>query len=189
MNEGTPFIRRPRRPWLSTARSAAVITAMAGLALLVGLATSQAARGASSSQSPRSQMLAFSRCMRAHGVTNFPDPNSSGAFPKILVAHLAATNPRFVPARRACAHLLPNGGQPTQAQTRQAWNDMRTFARCMRSHGVPAWPDPAFTSREDHRPFFHTEEVGIDANAPRVTAAIHACQHLLQAGNPLITLQ
>jgi hypothetical protein len=133
-------------------------------------------------------MLDFSRCMRSHGVPNFPDPDGSGLLPKNQLADLAASNPQFPAAHRACEHLLPNGGQPTQAQVQQAWNDMRTFARCMRSHGVPNWPDPAPTSQQDQRPFFYTPD-SIDPNAPQIIAKIHTCQHLLHANNPLVTTQ
>ena len=126
--------------------------------------------------------------MRSHGVPNFPDPNSSGVLPKRQVAQLAAGSPEFVPAHRACGHLLPNAGQPSPAQVQQAWNDMRSFARCMRSHGVPTWPDPSVTSAQDNRPFFNTP-ASIDPNAPQITAKIRACQHVMHANNPLVTTQ
>jgi hypothetical protein len=186
-------------------RTRAAVVAVAGLAFLgvacggssashVANLGSAATRSASSSTadaggSPNSQMLAFSRCMRSNDVFNFPDPDSKGELPKNQVARLAASSPQFVPARRACGHLLPNGGEPTAAQVRQAWNDMRTFASCMRSHGVPTWPDPTATSPQDSRPFFHSEEVGIDPNAPQVIRAMHACQHVLDTNNPLVTTQ
>lgn len=127
--------------------------------------------------------------MRAHGVTDFPDPNSSGGLPKHQVAD-AGNNPNFNRAHRACEHLLPNSGQPTQAQVQQAWNDMRNFARCMRSHGVPNWPDPAATSPQDNRPFFNTP-ASIDLNAPQITTKISTCQRLtfVHANNPLDTTQ
>lgn len=126
--------------------------------------------------------------MRSNGVTNFPDPDGNGVLPKIQVAQLAASDPDFVPAHRACEHLLPNGGQPTQAQVQQAWNDMRNFARCMRSQGVPTWPVPTVTSRQDNRPFFNVP-VSIDPNSPQITSKINACQHVLHANNPLVTTQ
>ncbi len=135
-----------------------------------------------------SQTLAFSSCMRSHGVPNFPDPNSSGVLPKRQVAQVAAGTPEFVPAHRACGHLLPNAGQPSSAQVQQAWSDMRSFARCMRSHGVSTWPDPSVTSAQDNRPFFNTP-ASIDPNAPQITAKIRACQHVMHATNPLVTTQ
>jgi hypothetical protein len=144
--------------------------------------------GATNVHSPGSQMLAFSHCMRSHAVASFPDPDSSGVLPKAQVAGLAAGSPQFVPAHRACGHLLPNGGRPTSAQVRQAWADMRSFAHCMRSHGVPNWPDPTDTSPQDHRPFFDTP-AAIDPTAPRITARIDACRRVLHGGNPLVTTQ
>ncbi len=195
MNDSTRVTRRPR-----PARTAAGVIATVGLALLaaacggspgshVAQLGSTTTKSSTSSPSANSQqVLAFSRCVRAHGVPNFPDPNSSGVLPKRQVAQLTAGNPQFPAAHRACEHLLPDGGQPTQAQVQQAWNDMRNFARCMRSHGVPNWPDPAPTSQQDQRPFFHLPD-SIDPNAPQITTKIRACQHVLHANNPLVTTQ
>jgi hypothetical protein len=180
--------------WPRPARTATAIIAAAALALPVTACGgspsptdsggSPGAPGSANSQ----KMLAFSHCVRSHGVPDFPDPNSSGVLPKSQVAQLAAGNPQFPAAHRACEHLLPNGGQPTQAQVQQAWNDMRNFARCMRSHGVPNWPDPASTSQQDQRPFFHLPD-SIDPNAPHIATKVRACQHVLHANNPLVTTQ
>jgi hypothetical protein len=174
---------------------------VAGLALLAAacggskgsqvaqLGSTAATSGSSSSAAAQETgMLPFSSCMRSHGVPAFPDPDSSGTLPKRQVAQLAASDPQFVAAHRTCEHLLPNGGQPTQAQVQQAWVDMRSFARCMRSHGVSNWPDPTFTSEHDHRPFFNPP-ASIDPNAPQITARIRTCQHVLHANNPLVTTQ
>jgi hypothetical protein len=125
--------------------------------------------------------------MRSHGVAAFPDPSSSGVFPKDQLDRLAS-EPQFTGAHRTCEHLLPNGGQPTQTQVQQAWSDMHNFAQCMRSHGVPSWPDPTPTSPQDQRPFFNTP-ASIDPNAPQVSTAIQVCQHLLHSNNPLNTTQ
>jgi len=198
MNDSTRVLRRPRRGGPPAARTAAAIIATACLALLAaacgspssaGSGGSPDAGGPSNSPSTNSQkMLAFSRCIRSHGVPGFPDPDSSGMLPKREVAQLTAGNAQFPAAHRACEHLLPNGGQPTQAQVQQAWNDMRQFARCMRSRGIPRWPDPAPTSRQDQRPFFHLPD-SIDPNAPQITSKVRACQHVFHANNPLVTTQ
>jgi hypothetical protein len=194
MNDSSSGMQRPRRAEPPTVRTTAAIIATVVLAVLAAACSgSPSSTGGSpnaggSANSQQNGMLAFSRCMRSHGVPNFPDPNSSGALPKSQVAQLTASNPQFPAAHRACGHLLPNGGQPTQAQMQQAWNDMRNFARCMRSHGVPNWPDPAPTSRQDQRPFFHTPD-SIDPNAPQITTRIRACQHVIHANNPLVTTQ
>jgi hypothetical protein len=196
MNDSTRFIRPHRRAGRRPARTAAAIIATAVLALLAAACShspsstgsGRSPNAGASANSQQNGMLAFSRCMRSHGVPDFPDPNSSGALPKSQLAQLTASNPQFPAAHRVCGRLLPNGGQPTQAQVQQAWNDMRNFARCMRSHGVPNWPDPAPTSQQDQRPFFHTPD-SIDPNAPQITTRIRACQHVLHANNPLTTTQ
>jgi hypothetical protein len=202
MNDRARVMGHLRRAWPPIVRTAAVITATSALALLaaacggapgshvaqLGSTTTKSSTSSSAAAAQQNGMLAFSRCMRSHGVPNFPDPNSSGALPKSQIDQLAASNPQFPPAHRACEHLLPNGGQPTQAQVQQAWNDMRNFARCMRSHGVPNWPDPAATSQQDQRPFFHVPD-NIDPNAPQIMTKIHACEHVLHANNPLVTTQ
>jgi hypothetical protein len=202
MNDSTRVRRRLRPARRRPTRTAASIIAAVGLALLaaacggspgshmaqLGSTTTKSSTSSSSGAAQQHEMLAFSRCMRSHGVPNFPDPNSSGMLPKSQVAQLTASNPQFPAAHRACEHLLPNGGQPTQAQVQQAWNDMRNFARCMRSHGVANWPDPAATSQQDQRPFFHLPD-SINPNAPLITTTIRACQHVLQANNPLVTTQ
>jgi len=202
MNDRARVMGRLRRAWPPIVRTAAVITATSALALLaaacggapgshvaqLGSTTTKSSTSSSAAAAQQNGMLAFSRCMRSHGVPNFPDPNSSGALPKSQVDQLAASSLQFPPAHRACEHLLPNGGQPTQAQVQQAWNDMRNFAHCMRSHGVPNWPDPAATSQQDQRPFFHVPD-SIDPNAPQITTKIRVCQHVLHANNPLVTTQ
>lgn len=194
MNEGT---RRPRRP---IARTTATLIVTASLTLLAaacggspgshvpqpGSATTKSST--SSAAAAQNGLLAFSHCMRSHGVPDFPDPNGRGVLPKSLIVEAAASSPQFPAAHRSCGHLLPNGGQPTQAQAQQAWNDMRNFARCMRSHGVPNWPDPAPTSPQDPRPFFHLPS-SMDPNAPQLVTRIRACQHVLHASNPLVTTQ
>jgi hypothetical protein len=166
------------------------LAAVGALAVaLTGCGGSKSGRVASdAARTAQGATLDFARCMRSHGVVSFPDPSSGGALPKSEVARLAAADPRFPAAHRACGHLLPNGGEPSPAQVEQAWNDMRDFARCMRSHGVPSWPDPAVTSQQDSRPFFHVPE-SVDPTAPRITARIGTCRHLLHADNPLTTTQ
>ena len=54
------------------------------------------------------QMLAFSACMRAHGIKDFPDPSNGGL--RIHVnpgSDLDPNNPTLQRAQRACQGLLP----------------------------------------------------------------------------------
>jgi hypothetical protein len=116
--------------------------------------------------------LEFSHCMRAHGVTKFPDPASGGAIPKLSLAQLGVSSSRFQGAQRACRHLLPNGGSgSTSAQQRYVRALALRFSPCMRAHGVPNFPDPDSTGRIPD-----PESLGIDQGSPKFEAANQACR-------------
>jgi hypothetical protein len=203
MNHGGCDVRKSRRDWPAGARIAAVIITAGGLALLAAACggspgshvarldstTTQPADASSSpngesspsSRSLISQPLAFSHCMRSDGVPNFPDPNSNGVWPKSQV-ELAAGNPRFQAATHACGHLLPYGGPgvpPSPAVVQRIRTDMTKFARCMRAHGVPNWPDP--TVDDQGRGNFDTQAAGINTNTPQINDNIHNCDHVYPA--------
>jgi hypothetical protein len=121
-------------------------------------------------------LVPFSRCMRSHGVPTFPDPST--IHPQALkatVQQLAAGNPRFPAAQRACNHLLPNGGSGSQEagqQSRTRLADMLSFARCMRSHGVSRFPDP---SAQSGLTVEMVQAQGIDVRSPAVLRVVGAC--------------
>jgi hypothetical protein len=47
------------------------------------------------------EALRFSRCMRAHGTANFPDPESNGA---IAIPHAMENSPTYLAALHFCIH-------------------------------------------------------------------------------------
>jgi hypothetical protein len=122
-------------------------------------------------QVANSQAVAYSRCMRAHGVPDFPDPAGRAGVPKVTPQQAGVSNARFQAAQRACAPLL----QPAPAQAPQIMTGLLKFARCMRSAGIPAWPDP--TTDRSGQPVFDIP--GIDPDSPRVSHAASQCTHLL----------
>ena len=75
-----------------------------------------------------------------------PDPDSSNelanGLPKVSLQQLGVSSSR-THSWNACERLLPNGAK-TPAQSQQDLNAMRRYARCMRFHGVPTWPDPTY---------------------------------------------
>jgi hypothetical protein len=136
------------------------------------------AGGATNSHSLTSQALAFAHCMRSHGVSSFPDPNSNGVFDKPVIYQLAGSNPRFQAATHACGHLLPDGGpgvSPSTAVVQQIQSDMVKFAACMRSHGVSTWPDPTL---DRGRAIFDPQAAGIDPSSPGISTKIHGCERV-----------
>jgi hypothetical protein len=143
--------------------------------------------GAATSQSLTSQTLAYAHCMRSHGVPDFPDPTSSGQIPKTEVLDAEQANPsQFDSAERTCGHLLPNGGNgDTPAEIAQDWSQFRAFARCMRHHGVPNWPDPSSRSATDRRPTFDLTAGGLNLSSPQLRATAQQCAAPLhRAGLP-----
>jgi hypothetical protein len=58
--------------------------------------------------------LKFARCMRSHGITDFPDPNAQGGFEIKGGGDLNPSSPQYKSAQTACHHYLsaePGGGQ------------------------------------------------------------------------------
>jgi len=99
----------------------------------------------SSGQAPLAQAEAYSHCMRSHGVPSFPDPvlTPSGGYgyrTSGMDPHSAA----FQGALQAC-NALPSPwrstGQKLSPAQQQAWLN---WAKCIRAHGVPNFPDPTF---------------------------------------------
>jgi len=88
----------------------------------------------------------FSACMRAHGLPNFPDPDSHGAISVGAGSGIDPSSPKFQAAQKACQSLLPNGGTPTPQQLAQMEKKALAFSACMRKHGLPDFPDPDFSS-------------------------------------------
>lgn len=123
-------------------------------------------------------MLAFTHCMRTHGVRNFPDPSSDGKLPHFSAQQLGLSDSQLHADEGPCVHLLPNGGAPTQAEQQQLQSQALEFARCMRSHGMPNWPDPT-TDRPGHWGFFNLPADRIDLGSPQVRAKVRECDSLV----------
>jgi hypothetical protein len=94
MDDSTSVRRLPRRVGQISAQKAAAILATAALVLVAACGGSPSSSGSSSSNlgvSTNFHQVAFSRCMRSNGVTNYPDPNSSGVIPKESSQQLGVT--------------------------------------------------------------------------------------------------
>jgi hypothetical protein len=140
----------------------------------------------SGSASPGSQAVAYSACVRAHGVPNFPDPkvSTNGNEVKVAIAvnPSISGNPHFKSAQEACGKLLPNGGpgagEGNQQISLQEQSQYLKAAACIRSHGIPNFPDPTFSGGGVHVP----KTAGINPHSPQVRAAEEACQSLIPGG-------
>lgn len=165
-------------------RSAAVMAALVGTALLAACGGSHPpATGTAPGQPTRQQVDAFAQCIRSHGITNFylSSPNSKNPDPGHLpiglgygvVYGIDVSSPQYQSASNACGHLLPGGAAVpvTSAQLRS----MDRAAACMRTHGFPDWPDPDV---QNGHLVPSPLPSGADINSPQFQAAIRTC------GNP-----
>lgn len=172
---GPGGVQAERRPRPATARTAAAFMATASVILLVaacGGSPAPAGSGGSSNAAGTtdSHEVAFSRCMRSSGVTNYPDPSTSGVIPKESPQELGVTTSRLQSAQGTCRHLLPNGGNgPNQAEVQQERAQALRYAQCMRTRGV-GLPDPDSTGRIPD-----PATVGINQGSPSFEAANQAC--------------
>jgi hypothetical protein len=177
-----PGGRRPGR-----ARAAAVMIVLA-TALPAAACSSGSPSSAGASGSPQaggsadsSSGLAYSRCVRAHGVPGFPDPGSGGQLSKqaVVTALRAVSDSRAAAATGACARLNP-AGQENPVLTAQDQQDYLRAVACMRSHGITGFPDPTF-------PGGHLDlqiPASIDTTSRQFTRAAQTCTKLIPAGLP-----
>jgi hypothetical protein len=176
----------PRPPWPRRARVAAVITVMAAAAMLAAACSaSPSSTGSGGSPnaggSANSHGLAYSRCVRSHGVPGFPDPDSNGQIPKpaAVRALRGVGDSRAKAATYACAKLNP-ASQGSPILTAQEQQDYLKAAACMRSHGFSNFPDPTFPGGRVSLPV----PSGIDTKSRQFTQAAQTCIRLIPAGLP-----
>ncbi len=182
----SPHLRPLVRP---VSGSRALVWALAALAVL-GLAACGSSSPSSSSGSgggrSDANALAFSRCMRSHGITNFPDPETKGGLTRLRfrVSPGGPTQQTMETAQRACKRYAPFEQvhlSPQQKVERQ--EAVLKFARCMREHGVDVHGSASgggFAIR------IGGPQGGPNPESPTFQAAQKACQGLLplKGGGP-----
>jgi hypothetical protein len=134
-------------------------------AAAVGCGASGSAGNTGTSANP-TLAIKFADCMRSHGVPDFPDPGSG----QNAQAVLNRATPAFQAAGRACAKVGgPEGhGIPASAATRRS---LIADSQCMRTHGVPNYPDPVFPGTGG----VEIAVGNIDPQSPAFKAAVKVC--------------
>jgi hypothetical protein len=126
------------------------LAALAVLAVIVaGCSSTSAGTGSSSggnsAAATHEKAVKFAECMRANGVSAFPDPNASGELTIDAVANgssLDTSTAAFEQARRVCKDLEPPGFTGDKRSPEQQAAALE-FAQCIRENGVKDFPDPA----------------------------------------------
>jgi hypothetical protein len=131
--------------------------------------------------------LAFSKCMRAHGLPSFPDPTAGKGIQLRITPNsgLSPFSPTFKAAQASCHKLLPGGGPSSGRPTAQDKAQMLQISQCMRQHGLSDFPDPTTSPPSDPRNFgavigrngvFLELPKTIDVQSPAFKQAAAACK-------------
>ncbi len=118
----------------------------------------------SAQQRARAVWLQFARCARSHGAPDFPDPqlDSQGRASFADDAHVKQEMGTSQ-VREACGPIL--GRLPAQ---------LVAYARCIRRHGVPGFPDP--------RPDGTFALTPTQKGSPQLNNAVQACRQYSPRG-------
>jgi len=121
----------------------------------------------------RDKAVKFAECMRANGVSNFPDPNASGEF----VYGVSVSPAVFKQAVDACKDLQPPGTLSSKRTSKQQSATLR-LANCVRANGVKDFPDPV-----NGEPVVDTNKIP-SSNRPGgmtiLNAALQKCRNDMQ---------
>jgi hypothetical protein len=162
-------------------RPLALLTAGICLAAVAGCGSSAHKPSASSHGG---SFLAFSLCMRSHGVTGFPDPSARGGI-NLAGTGVNPSSPAFEAAQATCKNQLPGGG-PSAGASEQQKQHLVAISECMREHGISGFPDPITAKAPPRNPqgYSLAEGIGdvwllvpntINVNSPAFTQAAQAC--------------
>lgn len=154
--------RQPRRTSLARNCGAGAV-----LAVTVVCAAACGGGPSTSSGGKPDTPLAFAKCVRAHGLPSFPDPDSSG---QINISGIDVNSPQ---ARHAFA-VCGTGGNNGSDQARNIARGLK-FARCMRAHGVRNFPDP---NPDGQNSFSGGQQ------SPQFKKALAICKPVLSGGKP-----
>jgi hypothetical protein len=168
-------------------RNLRLLTALALIAtvalLSAGCSHGSAQSGAGSSanaSSARDKAVKYSECMRDHGLSAFPDPDSSGQLTLDGVLNGSSLDPDsavFKKAITACKDLQPAGFTGSKSRSTKAQKAALAFARCVRANGVKDFPDPV-----DGEPLVNTNRIpstNDDGGMSALNAAMHKCRNVL----------
>jgi hypothetical protein len=174
-----------RRPRFRLDALTAVLVATVVLAAACGSSPSSGS-ALPTFQAMTTEALAYAKCVRAHGIPDFPDPTVQNSATRKSISFpglpAASTSPRFKSVDTACRKQSGfEVGTPAALQALMA-NDLQA-AECMRAHGITNFPDPVDNGRSIRvgpRP----GSSGIDTHSARFQSAQTACRQFLPAGGP-----
>ncbi|HTV12416.1 MAG TPA: hypothetical protein VME20_11230 [Acidimicrobiales bacterium] len=129
----------------------------------------------------------FATCMRSHGEPDFPDsavqvtPSGGVMFHLTEGSGVDPNSPTFKSAMQTCQSLIPhvaNGGAPSVSAT----DKLLKYAQCMRSHGVPDFPEPNANGQIMVQVTGGAANNPLNPSSPQFQSASQACRSLQPPG-------
>jgi hypothetical protein len=168
-----------------TTGAAGLVAAVLLLFVLAGCGAAGSGTGSGSGQAPSVQQraqtvwLRFARCARSHGAPDFPDPSVDGQG-HASFADEGRVKQESEQVQASCGTILgqlpaaARNSPVTAAQLRQ----LEAFARCLRLHGMPSWPDP---KPDGTFPIAGTP-LSSQGKTPAFISAAQACRQVYSGG-------
>ena len=158
------------RSRLGRAVLCATVAALAGA--LATACSGAASSGGTHHQTQAQALLAFSVCIRAHGVSNFPDPQPGGGFARAALDAVDENSPQFQSADKSCRSLgITSGFDHAPGYIQKHVQQEIAQSECMRKHGVPNMPLPDAQGQI-------TFPAGLSPRSPGFQAAQRHCAYL-----------
>jgi hypothetical protein len=154
---------------------------MAALISACGSSAPGTGSGGNNPATNHQKALKFAACMRANGVSAFPDPSASGNFTIEQISNgssLDTNAPAFKQAISTCKTLEPSGFTGTKRSPQQQSAALK-IAECIRANGVPDFPDP-----DPNGPIIDTNRIPSAATSSGMSilhAAMQNCHGLAAA--------
>jgi hypothetical protein len=158
---------------MRTLRPLAVLAMLAVIVAGCGNGSADTGSGGNRTAATHKKALKFAECMRANGVSAFPDPNASGELTIDAVANgssLDTNGAAWKNAIGACKNLEPPGFMGPKVTPQQTVARLE-FGQCVRDNGVPDFPDPT-----PNGPLVDTNRIP-SANRPGGMSILNAAMH------------
>lgn len=140
--------------------------------------------------------VAYSACMRAHGIPAFADPGPDGRVPKASAKQLGVGDAQLRVAQQACRSVYPvnargygasdtafrrceETGDCPQALVQQAMTQLRLLSRCMRRKGLVRFPDPVIDTQGRPELYIRPWRDGFDPDSSRFANTEKDCESVM----------
>jgi hypothetical protein len=152
--------------------------------IAVAAATPTASSGSTGSSS--NPFLAYSKCMRSNGVTNYPDPvvDSNGGYQMGDLSGVDQNSSTYQSAQAACQSTLYQSNSDSAATRTFDATKVAPWAKCIRANGLPNFPDPTV---QGDSIIVSAQAAGISGrDDPKFAKAASACYSIRPGGTLMI---